>query len=54
MTATDYRCKSEEVATIPYIAHEIIVKKHKRREKTLTVALVVSVAVSILCNILLR
>ena len=54
MTATDYRCKSEEVATIPYIAHEIIVKEHKRREKALTVALVVSVAITILSNIMLR
>ena len=54
MTATDYRCKSEEVATVPYIAHELIIQKHKRREKALIVALVVSVAVSILCNILLR
>ena len=55
MSATDYRCKtSEEVATVPYIAHELIVHKHKRREKALIIALVVSVAVNVICNTLLR
>ena len=54
MSATD-RCKtSEEVATVPYIAHELIVHKHKRREKALIVALVISVAVTISSNILLH
>lgn len=55
MSATDYRCKtSSEVATVPYIAHEIIVHKHKRREKALIIALVISVASTAICNILLR
>ena len=54
MTATDYRCTDDNIATVPYVAHEIIIKKHKRREKALTVALVVSVVVTILSNIMLR
>lgn len=54
MSATDYRCKTDKVATVPYIAHELIVHKHKRREKALIIALVFSVAVNVICNILLR
>lgn len=54
MCATDYRCKNEEMATVPYIAHRIILHKHKRREKVLAVALIISVAVTIVSNILKR
>ena len=54
MTATDYRCTDDNIATVPYIAHKVIIQKHKRREKALTVALVVSVAITILSNIMLR
>ena len=54
MSATDYRCKTDKVATVPYIAHELIVHKHKRREKVLTIALIISVLISIVSNILKR
>jgi hypothetical protein len=55
MSATDYRCKtSEEVATVPYIAHSVIVKKHQRREKALLIALIASVALNVITNILIR
>lgn len=42
MGVTDYHSTHEELATIPYVAHEIIVAKHKRREMMLTIALFIS------------
>ena len=48
MGVTD-RCHSnEEVATVPLIAHEIVVAKHKRREFALSVALAISVILGII------
>ena len=54
MTATDYRCKSEEVATVPFIQYELMKCKHKRREKRLIIALVTSIAATIISNIVIR
>ena len=49
MAATDYRCKSkDDLAKIPLIAHKVIVAKHIRRERWLTVALVFSVLIGII------
>ena len=46
MGVTDYHF-TEELATIPYVAHEIIVAKHKRRERMLTIALIFSLLIGI-------
>ena len=54
MTATDYRCKSKEVATVPFIVHKLAIYKHKRKEKKLIVALVISIAITIISNIVIR
>lgn len=43
MGITDYHSKEiNEMATVPLIAHEIVVAKHKRREFALSVALALS------------
>lgn len=52
MGITD-RCKSkDEIATIPLIAHEIIVAKHKHREFAFSVALALSVIIGIIAFVL--
>jgi hypothetical protein len=49
MGVTDYRCKStEEMATVPLIAHKVIVAKHRRTEFALAVALAISVVIGII------
>ena len=49
MGVTDYHSKStEDLAKIPLIAHKVIVAKHIRRERWLTVALVFSVVIGII------
>jgi hypothetical protein len=49
MGVTDYHSTHKgEMATIPYVAHEIIVTKHKRREFALSVALALSVIIGII------
>lgn len=51
MGVTDYHSNStEEMATVPLIAHETIVAKHKRREFALSVALALSVVIGILTH----
>ena len=48
MGVTDYHSNNtEDLATIPYVAHEIILAKHKRRERMLTVALALSLLIGI-------
>ena len=51
MTATDYRCTDDNIATVPYIAHKLIEAKYRRRIKRLTIALTASVATTILIAI---
>lgn len=49
MGVTDYHSHStDEMATVPLIAHHIIVAKHKRREFALSVALAISVVIGII------
>lgn len=49
MGVTDYHSKStEEMATVPLIAHEIIVAKHRHREFALSVTLAISVIIGII------
>lgn len=49
MGVTDYHSKStEEMATVPLIAHKVIVAKHKRTEFALAVALAISVIIGII------
>jgi hypothetical protein len=49
MGVTDYHSTHKgEMATIPYVAHEIEIAKHKRREKWLSIALAVSVVIGII------
>lgn len=49
MGVTDYHSKStEEMATVPLIAHKVIVAKHKRTEFALSVALAISVIIGII------
>jgi hypothetical protein len=52
MGITDYSTNSrkEELATIPFVAHSIIVAKHRRREKWLTIALASSVVIGIITH----
>ena len=51
MGVTDYHSTHKgELATIPYVAHSIIVAKHKRREKWLAIALVLSVVIGIITH----
>lgn len=51
MGITDYHTEStEEMATVPLIAHKFIVAKHKRREKMLTIALVLSLLIGTLTH----
>lgn len=53
MGVTDYHSKStEEMATVPLFAHEIIVAKHKRTEFALAVALAISVIIGIISLVL--
>lgn len=52
MGITDYHSKKEDLATVPLVAHELIVAKHKRREFALAVALTVTIIVTILTFIL--
>lgn len=49
MGVTDYHSTHKgNMVTIPYVAHKIEIAKHKRREKSLTIALVVSVIIGII------
>lgn len=49
MGVTDYHSKStEEMATVPLIAHKVIVAKHKRTEFALAIALAISVIFGII------
>jgi hypothetical protein len=49
MGVTDYHSTHKgKLATIPYVAHEIEIAKHKRREKWLSIALAVSVVIGII------
>lgn len=49
MGVTDYHSKStEEMATVPLIAHKVIVAKHRRTEFALAVALAISVIIGII------
>lgn len=49
MGVTDYHSKStEEMATVPLIAHKVIVAKHKRTEFALAIALAISVIIGII------
>jgi hypothetical protein len=53
MGVTDYHSKStEEMATVPLIAHKVIVAKHKRTEFALAVALAISVIIGIISLVL--
>lgn len=48
MGVTDYHSTSaEEMATVPLIAHKVIVAKHRRTEFALAVALAISVIIGI-------
>jgi hypothetical protein len=48
MGVTDYHSNcTEEMATVPLIAHKVIVAKHKRTEFALAVALAISVIIGI-------
>lgn len=49
MGVTDYHSNStEEMATVPLIAHKVIVAKHKRMEFALAVALAIYVIIGII------
>lgn len=53
MGITDYHStnlQKEELATIPFVAHSIIVAKHRRKEKMLAIALVSSVVIGIITH----
>lgn len=53
MGVTDYHSKcTEEMATVPLIAHKVIVAKHKRTEFALAVALAISVIIGIISLVL--
>ena len=53
MSVTDYHSTHKgELATIPYVAHEIVIAKHKRREKMLTVALILSLFIGTLTHLI--
>lgn len=53
MGVTDYHSIStEEMATVPLIAHKVIVAKHKRTEFALAVALAISVIIGIISLVL--
>lgn len=57
MGITDYHSttsRKEELATIPFVAHKIIVAKHKRTERCLIIALVASVIIGIATNLVLH
>ena len=56
MAATDYRCqnKEDDLAKIPLIAHKIIVAQHEQKEKRLTIALVVTIIVSVVTHLVLH
>lgn len=48
MGVTDYHSCNEDMATIPLIAHMVIIAKHKHREKALAIALAISLIIGIL------
>lgn len=49
MGITDYHSKStDEMATVPLIAHKVIVAQHRRTEFALAVALAISVIIGII------
>ena len=51
MGVTNYHSTHKgELATIPYVAHEIVIAKLKRRERMLTVALILSLLIGILTH----
>jgi hypothetical protein len=53
MGVTDYHSNcTEEMATVPLIAHKVIVAKHKRTEFALAVALAISVIIGIISLVL--
>ena len=54
MTATDYRCKTKEVATVPFAQYKLMQRKYIRREKKLIFTLAVSIAITIISNIFIR
>ena len=39
-----------DMALVPYVAHEILIAKHKRRERWLTIALASSLLIGILTH----
>lgn len=51
MGVTDYHSTQKgEMAVVPYVAYEIEMAKHKRREKWLTIALAFSVVIGIITH----
>ena len=53
MSANEYKCKSKEVATVPYIAYRLLEKKYKQKTKKLIVALIFSIAIAIVSTALM-
>jgi hypothetical protein len=47
MSANEYKCKSKEVATVPYIAYKLLEAKYRRKTKKLIVALIFSIIIAI-------
>ena len=47
MSATEYKCKNKEVATVPFIVYKLLEAKYKRRVKRLIVALIFSIIIAI-------
>lgn len=43
---------SGELKTVPLIAHEVIIAKHKRREAILAVAFVISVVIGVASHLI--
>ena len=53
MGVTDYHSTHKgELATIPYVAHEIVIAKHKHRERMLTIALILSLLIGTLTHLI--
>lgn len=47
MSANEYKCKSKEVATVPYIAYKLLEAKYRRKTKKLIIALIFSIIIAI-------
>lgn len=56
MGITDHstNIQKEELATIPFVAHEIIVAKHRRKEKWLSIALISSVIIGLITHLVIH